>query len=108
MDGDDYLREDAVERLLAVAEEYQSDIVQFRYVEVEEDTVPQIERENAEITQAHSPAELFANLYRLGGIGASGCTKFYRRELLLSLPFEAIHHEDEMWCTRAFQRRLIP
>lgn len=47
-------------------------------------------------------AALFENLYRLGGVAASGCTKLIKRRLVLDFPFEKIRHEDEMWCTRVF------
>lgn len=107
LDGDDYLREDAVERCLNVMYEYPCDFVQFLYQEVNEGAQPIIHQSTEPIYQARSSRELFENLYRLGGVAASGATKFMRRSLALEIPFEDIQHEDEMWCTRAFQKDLI-
>lgn len=106
LDGDDRLHRGAAERLLRVAEEYSPDFVQFRYVEVSGDGCPDAQPETSAVTLAETPRELFEKLYLLGGVGASGCTKLFRRELLLRIPFESIRHEDEMWCTRAFQTPL--
>ncbi len=106
LDGDDYLREDAVERCLNVMHEYPCAFVQYLYQEVNEEAQPIIRQSTESIYQAESSRELFENLYRLGGVAASGATKFMRRSLALEIPFEAIWHEDEMWCTRAFERDL--
>lgn len=106
LDGDDYLRQDAVERCLETIKQYPSDFIQFLYQEVGEADEPTTNYPTEEIYEAHTPKELFENLYRLGGVAASGATKFMRRELALQIPFENIRHEDEMWCTRAFQNNL--
>ena len=106
LDGDDYLRADAVERCLETMRQYPSDFIQFLYQEVNEGEEPIMNAPTGEIYQAHTQRELFENLYRLGGVAASGVTKFMRRELALRFPFENIRHEDEMWCTRAFQNNL--
>lgn len=106
LDGDDYLKENAVERVFEVMREYPSDFVQFMYQEVEEGQEPREQTEFAPVYQAYTPKELFENLYRLGGVAASGATKLFRRELMLQIPFENVQHEDEMWCTRAFQNDL--
>ena len=106
LDGDDYLRQDAVERCLEMMRQYPSDFIQFLYQEVREDNEPVLNIPIGEIYQAHTSRELFENLYKLGGVAASGATKFMRRELALQIPFENIRHEDEMWCTRAFQKNL--
>lgn len=107
LDGDDYLRLDAVERLISVATQYPSDFIQFRYREVPSGTAPMPDiTSNGNIYQAHTPKELFENLYKLGGVAASGATKFMTRKLAFEIPFVNIRHEDEMWCTEAFQRNL--
>ncbi len=106
LDGDDYLRQDAVERCLETMKEYPSDFIQFLYQEVREDNEPVLNIPIGEIYQAHTSRELFENLYKLGGVAASGATKFMRRELAVKIPFENIRHEDEVWCTRAFQKNL--
>lgn len=106
LDGDDYLRQDAVERCLEAMERFPADFVQFLYREVSKDEEPVAATSVDKIYQAHTSKELFENLYRLGGVAASGATKFMRRDLALKIPFESIRHEDEMWCTRAFQKNL--
>lgn len=106
LDGDDYLREDAVECCLKAMQVYPCDFVQYLYQEVVEGQAPERRESTGEIYQASTSRELFENLYRLGGVAASGATKFMRRSLALEIPFENIRHEDEMWCTRAFQRKL--
>lgn len=106
LDGDDYLRENAVERLLSVVKKYPCDFIQFRYVEVEEGEKPLKGIFDNEIYQAHTVNQLFENLYKLGGVGASACTKFMRRELAEQVPFVPIRHEDEVWCTQAFRKDL--
>lgn len=106
LDGDDYLRCDAVEVCLDAMQKYPCDFVQFRYQEIAFDKEPTITEPNEKIYQAHTKRELFENLYKLGGVAASGATKFMRRSLAISIPFENILHEDEMWCTRAFRNDL--
>lgn len=106
LDGDDYLRQDAVERCLETMKQFPSDFVQFLYREVSEKEEPIPTISTGKIYQAHTSKELFENLYQLGGVAASGATKFMRRGLALKIPFENIRHEDEMWCTRAFQNNL--
>ncbi|MGM9635506.1 MAG: glycosyltransferase family 2 protein [Candidatus Avispirillum sp.] len=106
LDGDDYLNKNAVSTVLQAAEKYKSDIIQFRYTEVQKDKAPQETATGQEIFQASSPRELFENLYKTGGEYASGCTKLYKKDLLLRIPFIDIQHEDEMWCTQAFTQPL--
>lgn len=106
LDGDDYLRQDAVERCLEIMKKLPSDFVQFHYQEVNENDIPSVVTSSDKIYQAHTSTELFEYLYQLGGVAASGATKFMRRGLALEIPFENIRHEDEMWCTRAFQKDL--
>lgn len=106
LDGDDYLNKNAVSTVLQAAEKYKSDIVQFHYSEVKKDETPQETTTGEEIFQAVSPRELFENLYKTGGEYASGCTKLFKKELLLRIPFIDIQHEDEMLCTQAFTQPL--
>lgn len=106
LDGDDYLNNNAVSTALQAAEVYNSDIIQFRYTEVQKDKAPQETASGQEIFQASSPRELFENLYKTGGEYASGCTKLYKKDLLLRIPFTDIQHEDEMWCTQAFSQPI--
>ena len=103
VDGDDHLCDDAIETLVAAKDAYHADIVQFLYAEVEKSG--QRACHHAESWPAFvesSPRELFRNLYRLGGVAASACTKLIKRRLAVDHPFEPVRHEDEMWCTRVF------
>lgn len=106
LDGDDYLKEDAIQILLSVADKYPSDIIQFKYMEVTaDDEILPIEP-YGEIYQAQCSYDFFENLYKFGGVYASGCTKLFKKSLLNKIPFIAIRHEDEMWCTQAFVNPL--
>lgn len=106
LDGDDYLRNDAVEILLRTAQKYPSDFIQFNWQEIEKDAVPVSDNTDIEIYQAHKSNELFKNLYKIGGVAASACTKFFKREFIKDKPYKSIRHEDEMWCSDAFKKDL--
>ncbi|MBR4863349.1 MAG: glycosyltransferase [Oscillospiraceae bacterium] len=99
VDGDDYLAPDAVERLLAAATPG-TDMVQFAYREVPDDSW-QPDTQVTDTREETHVAEFFRQLYALGGIGASACTKLFSRTLFASLRFqEGILHEDEELMTR--------
>lgn len=110
LDGDDYLRNDAVERLVEVLKDYPSDIIQFEYIEVdnhERAILQELDNDAVgDVFQAFTPKEFFCYLYQKGGVYASGCTKLFKKELIQSIPFRNIRHEDEMWCTEAFQHEM--
>ena len=106
LDGDDRLHPSAVARTIAVAEQTGADFVQFRYREVTANGKHDETEIGHTAVVESGQAALFQNLYRLGGEGASACTKLYCRELLQRIPFEPLRHEDEQWCTRAFQQQL--
>lgn len=110
LDGDDFLSLDAVERLVNVLEKYPSDVIQFEYTEVKtEDRLDKNCQQrifSETIEQAHTPYEFFERLYAKGGVYASGCTKLFKKGLIQSIPFRNIRHEDEMWCTEAFQHEM--
>lgn len=99
VDGDDYLVPDAVERLLRLAAP-QTDMVQFAYREVPgSGWLPESQPET--VTVLTEVSDFFRQLYALGGIGASACTKLFARHLFASLRFqEGIVHEDEELMTR--------
>lgn len=111
LDGDDYLKLTAIETLKKVLSKYPSDIIQFEYTEVDAEGNP-LESEQFsndigdQIVCATSSDQLFSQLYRKGGVYASGCTKLFKKELIQKIPFQNIRHEDEMWCTEAFQNNL--
>ena len=103
LDGDDYLCDDAIETLVKAKNTYHPDVLQFVYNEVLE-TGDQRGHDSEAWTPfvERKPEKLFENLYRLGGVTASGCTKLMKKQLVIDYPFESIRHEDEMWCTRVF------
>ena len=100
VDGDDYLAKNAVERLLSVATVHKdADFVQFLYAETDGSWQPEAQR--LEQTVVTAVPDLFRQLYRLGGVAASCCTKLFRRSLFDSLRFkEGIRQEDEELMTR--------
>lgn len=106
LDGDDRLHREAASRTLAVMEETGADFVQFCYREVAPEEELSAPSTGGAFVIGEGSAQLFTHLYRLGGAGASACTKLFRRELLERIPFESLRHEDEMWCTRVFAHPL--
>lgn len=104
VDGDDYILRNTVQRLVEIVTLYPADVVQFEYIEVEENDKTSIDekKENIQINRADTSRALFDNLYRKGGVYASGCTKLICKKLLQRIPFASLQHEDEMWCTMAF------
>lgn len=107
LDGDDYLRKDAVKKVLDIMKKYPCDFVQFRYKEVSNNKEENSLNENKDrIYQVKGSKKLFDNLYQLGGVAASGATKLIRKDLMKKIPFKSIRHEDEMWCSDAFQNDL--
>lgn len=100
VDGDDYLAYNAVELLLNVAQKYDhADFIQFHYQETDGSWQP--EDQSPEQLVLTDVPDFFRQLYNLGGIAASACTKLFCKELFSSLRFkEGIRHEDEEMMTR--------
>ena len=104
VDGDDYLAENAVERLLETAEE-DADFVQFFY-HVTEDAgwLPEKDQQ-AEPETVTEPAEMWRRLYALGGVAASSCTKLWNKRVFETVRFKkGIVHEDEELLNRVLPR----
>lgn len=101
LDSDDYLHPKALSVLSRVAKRYETfDYIQFLYNEVStyHTSFDNIDKVESVITT--SKAELFYKLFKLGGVGASACTKLYRKEVFDILKFkEGIIHEDELFTT---------
>lgn len=106
LDGDDFLNIHAVSVLEKVMKEYPSDFIQFQYQEVIGNGSVKNTKCEGKIYQAHSVKEMYSNLYNIGGGAASACTKMYRKDVLKKVSFKNILHEDEMWCTEAFQEGM--
>lgn len=110
IDGDDYLANGALSALAAIAEENPVDVVQFGYEEVsgyaglEDALKANTERVSRSLESRYTVrdrGEMFRNLYALGGVAASACTKFMRLETARKLRFKkGLLHEDEQFTTR--------
>lgn len=101
VDGDDYLTIGAVSKLLALAAQHpDADFIQFHYQETS-DTHWQPEEQILDQVVLTDVQDFFQQLYKLGGVAASACTKLFRRESIGSLRFRpGIRHEDEEFITR--------
>lgn len=106
LDGDDCLLPSAVSRALEVAENNSCDFVQFLYREQRNGDLSEGEKQTGAAVLVQGTKACFEMLYQLGGAGASACTKLMRAGLAREIPFRRIRHEDEQWCTEAFQREL--
>lgn len=106
VDGDDYLADDAVEQLLKAADSLPQtpDIVHFHYTEVADGTyIP--EQKPGKWETEDTVLGHFERMYAYGGMGASPCTKLYRRTLFDGLRFrEGTIYEDEDLMTELWQR----
>lgn len=110
IDGDDYLANGAISVLVAVIEANKVDFVQFGYEEVygyegledaKKTNCERIEKSLETMSLVQDRNEMFRQLYALGGVAASACTKFMRLETVKTLRFkEGILHEDEQFTTR--------
>lgn len=105
VDGDDYLVANAVEILITAYLQTKADIVQFSYTETT-DCYHEISFTPInEYVITDSKRTMFQNLYSIGGVAASACTKLYKIELFRNLTFnEGIIYEDEYMITRLLQK----
>lgn len=108
VDGDDCLAPNTIEYLVDLQKKsgYRLDLIQFRYKEImkdEEITLDGLRDE--EIQFCTDKKEMFENLYTIGGMAASACTKMYYKRLFENLRFkEGIIHEDEYMITDILDR----
>lgn len=106
VDGDDYLADDAVEQLLKAADtlENRPDMVHFHYIEVTDGSYVPVQKRGVWETE-DTVLGHFERMYAYGGMGASPCTKLYRKGLFDGLRFrEGIIYEDEDLMTELWQR----
>lgn len=104
VDGDDYLVENAVELLLAAAEE-DADFVQFFYHETEDNGWASEKNQQAEPETETDPAQMWRRVYTLGGVAASSCTKLWNKRVFENVRFRnGIVHEDEELLNRVLPR----
>ena len=108
LDGDDCLDRYTVKVLNEWTKEHADcDLLQFQYEEVlpsvpfghfEKDCI----EDYYEKTNEH---DFFKQLYQLGGVAASVCTKLIKRSVICDLWFkEGITHEDELFTTELLKR----
>lgn len=100
IDGDDVLDRDTLSILNNLAMDTNSDLIQYAYREISKpdmfvtakfDGIYEI------VTDRH---DMYMQLYKLGGLAASACTKFIKRDKLQKLRFEKGRlHEDEFFTT---------
>lgn len=109
IDGDDYLANDAISALVAIAETQKVDFIQFGYEEVcgydcsKEALLENPNKIKASLERMYivrDRHEMYRQLYALGGVAASACTKFMCLRAVNGLRFkEGILHEDEQFTT---------
>lgn len=108
VDGDDCLAPNTIEYLVDLQKKsgYRLDLIQFRYKEImkdEEITLDGLQDEGIQFCT--DKKEMFENLYTIGGMAASACTKMYCKRLFENLRFkEGIIHEDEYMITDILDR----
>lgn len=110
VDGDDRLVPNAIELLVKTMEEHPADLIQYKYKLIsnqEEILNIKLDESIKYINTINDKKDIIENLYKLGGIGASSCTKFFKGNLFNNLRFnEHIIHEDEDLCTKLFEKDL--
>lgn len=108
VDGDDCLDSVTISALTkAVSSHPYCDIIQFRYEEVSP-AAPFGHCTSEDLINYYECKEehdYFLQLYQLGGVAASACTKLIKRNVIGDLRFkEGIIHEDEEFITRLLPR----
>lgn len=103
LDGDDCLDVVTLQILNRLAEiNPQCDFFQFRYEEVQPSSPygHRVPNKILEYKELYNEQDFFLQLYRLGGVAASACTKLIKRSILENLRFEeGFIHEDELFTT---------
>lgn len=108
VDGDDCLDACTIHVLNEWCEEHSMcDFLQFQYEEVASATpFGHIVNDTLEnYYEADNEHDTFTQLYKLGGVAASACTKIIKRSTIGNLRFrEGITHEDEQFTTELLKR----
>lgn len=108
LDGDDCLDPSTLKVLhQTITDHPDCDFIQFRYEEVlpaasfGHKVTDRIEN----YTELSNEQEFFQQLYVLGGVAGSVCTKFFKRSTVAEIRFkEGIIHEDEQFVTQLLAR----
>lgn len=108
LDGDDCLAPNTLSSLSkAASEHFECDFIQFRYEEVPA-AAPYGHKVNSALIdyyECDNEQDFFIQLYSLGGVAASVCTKLIKRAVLSDLRFKkGIIHEDEQFTTCLLSR----
>jgi uncharacterized protein (DUF1919 family)/GT2 family glycosyltransferase len=108
VDGDDCLDSVTISALTKAVSSHQNcDVIQFRYEEVSP-AVPFghcTSKDLINYYECKEEQDYFLQLYQLGGVAASACTKLIKRNVIGDLRFkEGIIHEDEEFITRLLPR----
>lgn len=103
LDGDDCLDSSTLKVLhQTITDHPECDFIQFRYEEVMP-AAPygrKVSNVVENYTELYKEQDFFQQLYHLGGVAASACTKLIKRSTLGDLRFkEGIIHEDELFTT---------
>ena len=101
LDSDDYLRPGSVDLLSRLVDEYDKpDFIQFSYDEVSDYSDNNPASGPANLFELTERRLIFEQKFKLGGIGASACTKLIRKDVFNRLRFkDGIIHEDELFTT---------
>lgn len=103
LDGDDYLRPGSIAMLNTIVSQIGNnfDFIQYEYSEVLDYSNHNQVNMPTEIEIVTDKRTMFERKLKLGGIGASACTKLINRTALGDLKFkEGIIHEDELFTTK--------
>jgi len=100
LDADDYLCLNAVEVLVQIQKSTDADIVQFRYEHTDCLYAENFVSHTGDVEIVTDRHAFYDKLYKIGGEGASACTKFYKKDLFVDLRFKhGVLHEDEFMIT---------
>lgn len=100
IDGDDVLDRGTLSILFRIAQQTDSDLVQYGYRETSSADLHAHATFNGKYEYVTDRHDMYMRLYQLGGIAASGCTKLIKRRALKNLKFAfGKLHEDEFFTT---------
>lgn len=100
LDGDDVLSLKTLNILYTIAIQTNSDILQYGYHETEEVNLDESAEYDGNFEHVTDRREMYIRLLNIGGICASACTKFIKRNIIQDLEFKTGKlHEDEFFTT---------
>lgn len=100
LDGDDLIDNGSLMILYNLAQQTDSDFIQYSYRETPKADISARAEFNGRYEYVAEQREMFMRLNLLGGIGASACTKFIKKKSIQNLRFKKGKlHEDEFFTT---------